>query len=275
VQTIHLSDLSDRRLDAYCRLKDHQLRSAFELEYALMVVESPFAVQVALESGLEPVSFLIDERHADSMAETLSVVPDDVPVFLAPRELMSEVVGFKVTRGVMGAFRRPQPEDPRSILANAHRVAVLEGLVDASNVGAIFRSAAALGFDAVLLSPTCIDPYSRRAMRVSMGTVLKVPWAAFPSTGDDAWPQGACALLHDLGFHIVAMALDDNAISLDDPTLRDHKKLALFFGTEGWGLTKEALQSCDEAVIIPMSHGVDSLNVATSAAIAFWQLRQK
>ncbi len=270
--TIHVDDLSDARLDAFTRLTDHQLRSAFEREHSLMVVESPFAVGVALEEGLEPVSFLLDERHEKSMSEVLAGVDEAVPVFLAPRPVMSQLVGFKVTRGVMGAFLRPEPRDVRDVVSGARRVAVLEGLVDATNVGALFRSAAALGVDAVLLDPTCADPYARRSNRVSMGTVLKVPWATFPEEGDASWPTGALGLLRELGFHIVAMALEDGAVPLDDVSLRDHDRLALVFGSEGWGISRKARAACDEAVVIPMAHGVDSLNVAASSAVAFWQL---
>ena len=272
MSTIHVDDLCDPRLDAFARLTDHQLRSAFEREQSLMVVESPFAVGVALQEGLEPVAFLFDERHESSMSEALSGVRDEVPVFLAPRAVMSQLVGFKVTRGVMGAFRRPRERDVCDVVCGARRVAVLEGLVDATNVGALFRSAAALGVDAVLLDPTCADPYSRMSNRVTMGTVLKVPWATFPSTGDEASPAGGLGLLRQMGFHVVAMALEDGAVPLDDPSLQGHERLALVFGSEGWGISAQARAACDQAVVIPMAHGVDSLNVAASSAVAFWQL---
>lgn len=270
--TIHVTDLSDGRLDAYARLTDHQLRNALEPERAVMVVESPFALEVALSEGLEPLSLLLDERHAEQVWPLVERLDPSVPVFLAPREVMSELVGFKVTRGVMGAFRRPQPRTVAEVLSGARRVAVLEGLVDVSNVGAIFRSAAALGVDAVLLDPHCADPLTRRALRVSMGTVLQVPWAVFPSDGEGSWPEGALAMLHAEAFHVAAMALVDGASPLDSPQLQEHERLALVFGSEGWGISQRALAACDEAVIIPMAHGVDSLNVAASSAVAFWQL---
>lgn len=270
--TIHVTDLSDGRLDVYARLTDHQLRNVLEPEQAVMVVESPFALEVALAEGLEPLSLLLDERHAEQVWPLVGRLDPSVPVFLAPREVMSELVGFKVTRGVMGAFRRPRPRTVTEVLSGARRVAVLEGLVDVSNVGALFRSAAALGVDAVLLDPHCADPLTRRALRVSMGTVLQVPWAVFPSEGEDSWPEGALATLHAQGFHVAAMALVDGATPLDSPELGAHERLALVFGSEGWGISQRALAACDEAVIIPMAHGVDSLNVAASSAVAFWQL---
>lgn len=272
--TIHVTNLADERLDVYTRLTDHQLRNALEPERAVMVVESPFALEVALREGYEPLSLLLDERHAESMLPLVESVEPSVPVFLASREVMSELVGFKVTRGVMGAFRRPRPRSVDEVLEGTQRVAVLEGLVDVSNVGAIFRSAAALGFDAVLLDPTCADPLARRALRVSMGTVLQVPWAVLPAEGEGGWPEGALARLHELGFHVAAMALVDGATPLDSPELAAHDRLALVFGSEGWGISAKALALCDEAVIIPMAHGVDSLNVAASSAVAFWQLRR-
>jgi tRNA G18 (ribose-2'-O)-methylase SpoU len=273
MSTIHVADLSDGRLDVFIRLTDRDLRQKLEQEHQVMVVESPFALEVALREGLKPVSFLMDERHAEPMDQLLAGIGEDVPVFLAPREVMSQVVGFTVTRGVMGAFYRPRPLEVTEALAGARRVAVLEGLVDVSNVGAVFRSAAGLGFDAVLLDPTCADPLSRRAVRVSMGTVLQVPWARLPRQGENRWSDGAIRLLHEEGFHVAAMALVDGATPLDDPTLAMHERLALVFGSEGWGISSRTLALCDEAVIIPMAHEVDSLNVAASSAVAFWQLR--
>ena len=270
--TIHVNDLLDERLDVFARLTDRQLRSNIDRSRAVMVVESPFAVEVALREGLEPLSFLLDERHEQSMSAVLSQVDEEVPVFLAPRSLMSELVGFKVTRGVMAAFRRPAAREVSDVIEGARRIAVLEGLVDATNVGALFRSAAALGVDAILLDPTCADPFSRRAVRVSMGTVLKIPWATFDAEGDRSWPTGSLGMLHDAGFYVAAMALEEGALPIDDPSLREHERLALVFGSEGWGITDGALASCDVAAIIPMSHGVDSLNVAASSAVAFWQL---
>ena len=275
MSSIHVSDLTDERLDVYVRLTDRQLRSTLEPERAVTVVESPFALQVALQEGLEPLSFLLDERHAGSILPLLDDVDPAVPVFLAPRALMSQLVGFNVTRGIMGAFRRPRPRSVEELLSGAQRIAVLEGLVDVSNVGAIFRSAAGLGMDALLLDSRCADPLSRRALRVSMGTVLQVPWATLPAEGEGAWPEGSIALLHEQGFHVAAMALVEGATLLDSPALAAHERLALVFGSEGWGITERALAACDEAVVIPMAHGVDSLNVAASSAVAFWQLRSQ
>ena len=268
-----IRDAEDERLDVYARLTEHQLRSKLRRDKATMIAESRIVIEVALKEGMEPLSLLMDERHVEAMRPTLEGLPAGVPVYVAPREVLSQIVGFKVTRGIMAAMRRPDPVPVAQVARGARRLAVLDGLVDATNVGAIFRSAAALGVDGVLLSPTCADPLSRRAARVSMGTVFQVPWATFGARGEElAWPGEALAFLHEEGFCVAAMALVDGARPLDDPTLLAHEKLALVFGTEGWGLSPEALVACDEAVVIPMAHGVDSLNVAASSAVAFWQL---
>ncbi len=268
---IALDDLSDQRLAPFVRLSDHQLRDSENRNRKLMVAESRFVVELALREGLQALALLLDERHLHTMQEALSGLDDEVPVFVAPRALLSELVGYNVTRGYYGAFVRPELRSVREVTRDACRIAVLDGLVDPTNVGALFRSAAALGADAVLLSPTCADPLSRRALRVSMGTVLQVPWTRLDGN------QGTWAMslreLRSQGFHVAAMALVDGATPLDSPALAAHEKLALVFGTEGWGLSENVLQECDEAVVIPMSGRVDSLNVATSAAVAFWQLR--
>lgn len=256
-------------MDVYARLTEHQLRNKLEPSRAVMIAESRFVIETALDLGLEPLSLLLDERHLSSMATLLERLPKDTPVYAATREVMSQIVGFEVTRGYLCALRRPLPQAPEAVLAGARRVAVLEGIVDVSNVGAIFRSAAALGMDAVLLAPGCADPYSRRALRVSMGCVLKIAWARLPKP----WPTAAVSLLHDHGFMCAALALRDDAQRLDDPTLASHERIALFLGTEGTGLTERAIGACDSSVIIPMANEVDSLNVGAAAAIAFWELR--
>lgn len=266
---IRIEDAADERIDVYARLTEHQLRSVLEPSRAVMIAESRFVIEAALERGMQPLSMLLDERHLASMGEVMAQLPEEVPVYVATREVMSAITGFEVTRGYLCALRRPEPLALDEVLDGARRVAVLEGIVDVSNVGAIFRSAAALGVDAVLLAPGCADPYTRRALRVSMGCVLKVPWARLPKP----WPAATRDVLHEQGFVCAALALRDDAQTLDDPALKATGKLALFLGTEGTGLTRRALDACDTSVIIPMANGVDSLNVAAAAAIAFWELR--
>lgn len=268
MQRIDISNLDDPRLAAYISLSGKQLKHVLNPEAAVMIAESRLVIEVALKEGFSPLSLFIDERRFESCADIFAQLGKDTPVFVAPTELMSKVVGYTVTRGILGCFSRPKPRDAQGVLVDAKRVAVLEDIVDVSNVGAIFRSAAALGADAVLLAPTCADPLNRRSLRVSMGTVLQVPWAYLPAP----WPQEGLELLHKEGFFCAALALDEKAIRLDNPALSQHEKLALFLGTEGSGLTHKVLAGCDASVIIPMSHGVDSLNVAAASAVAFWQL---
>ncbi len=279
MRIIRIDDFRDPRIDVFTRLTDHQLRRQ-EDGRGVMIVESRFVIETALDLGHVPISMLLDERHLESMQPILDKFPPKTPVYVASRDVMSQVVGFKVTRGYLCAFGRPVTQMPKDVLQGARRVAVLEGLVDVTNMGAIFRSAAALGIDALLLSADCVDPYSRRAIRVSMGCVLKVPWARATDLPDSRynphpWPYVTCELLHDQGFHCAALALSDDAIPLNDPSLKEHEKLALFLGTEGWGLKEKTINACDSSVIIPMSNEVDSLNVAAAAAIAFWELRQQ
>ncbi|MBS5865339.1 MAG: RNA methyltransferase [Coriobacteriaceae bacterium] len=271
MQRIDISNLDDPRLAAYLSLSGRQLKHVLNPDAAVMIAESRLVIEVALKEGFSPRSLFIDQRRFESCADIFAQLDRDVPVFVAPTELMSKVVGYTVTRGILGCFSRPKLRDAQEVLAGAKRIAVLEDIVDVSNVGAIFRSAAALGADAVLLAPTCADPLNRRSLRVSMGTVLQVPWAYLPAP----WPQEGLGLLHKEGFFCAALALDEHALRLDDPALVQHEKLALFLGTEGSGLTPEVLAGCDASVIIPMSHGIDSLNVAAASAVAFWQLCQK
>ena len=266
---IRITDVEDPRIDAYARLTEHQLRNRLDPARAVTIAESRLVIEVALERGLEPLSMLLDERRLEKMRPLIEQLPTDTPVYVASREVMSQIVGFEVTRGYLCALRRPEPTDPAELLANARRVAVLEGIVDVTNVGAIFRSAAALGLDGVLLAPGCADPLSRRALRVSMGNVLKVPWARLPQP----WPIAGASLLTDHGFCNVALALRDDALPIDDPFLASRERIALWLGTEGTGLTSRAIDACQTCAIIPMAHGVDSLNVAAAAAIAFWELR--
>lgn len=274
---IEVTSTDDRRLDPYLRLTDRQLRSLVDPTRARMICESALVIEVALDMGYIPQSLFVNSQHLASISELLerfARLDPAIPIYTASPQVMSSITGFNVTRGIFGCFPRPTESVCDDVLASLDaartpsRVAVLEGQVDVSNVGAIFRSAAALGVDAVLLSPTCADPLNRRSLRVSMGTVLQVPWAHLP----EPWPAGAVNLLHDHGYTCAALALDPHAVPLDDPSLAAEPRLALFFGTEGPGLSPAALAACDRTVIIPMQHGVDSLNVAAASAVTFWQL---
>lgn len=267
---ITLTSLDAPELDVYARLTQAQLRNRLEPEKGLFIAESPKVIGTALSAGLEPVSFLMEQRHITGDAASLLARFPDVPVYTAERELLARLTGYTLTRGVLCAMRRPAPKSPSSVIADARRVAVLEGVVDATNIGAIFRSAAALGMDAVLLSPTCCDPLTRRAVRVSMGTVFQLPWATF-----DIWPNGGMALLRGAGFATCAMALRDDSLALGDERLNSLPKLAIVLGAEGDGLANGTIAACDYTVRIPMAHGVDSLNVAAASAVAFWELRAK
>ena len=264
---IEITDWSAPALDVYARLTEAQLKNRLHPEDALFIAESPVVIGYALDAGYEPVSLLMERRHFTGKAAALLERCGDVPVYTAEPDILSKLTGYPLTRGVLCAMRRPAPKTVEAVCRSARRVAVLEGIVDTTNIGAIFRSAAALGMDAVVLSPTCCDPLNRRAVRVSMGTVFQVPWARL-----DSWPDGG---LRDLGFRTAAMALTDNSISIDDPALMAEPKLAIVLGTEGDGLAPDTIARCDYTVKIPMAHGVDSLNVAAASAVAFWQLRYK
>ena len=279
---IRITDLSDPRLDAYTRLTERELRNVLEPEKGIFIAESAKVIERAVAGGMEPVSFLMGERWLDQLIpllEQVEAVHPGTPVFVAAMDLMEQLTGFAVTRGALAAFRRPQLPDAAVFLSDCvaragerpMRVCVLEGIVDHTNVGAIFRSAAALNIDGILVSPTCCDPLYRRAVRVSMGTVFQVPWCRIGSTAR-AWPFDGLEALQAAGFTCAAMALADDSVSLDDPALRDIDRLALFMGTEGDGLSARTVAGCDLSVRIPMAHGVDSLNVAAASAVAFWQL---
>ena len=245
-----IRSLSDRRLDPYLRLSERQLRSALHPDEALVILESLFVIKLAFERGLDVASVLVDERHLDALERAVPGLGEkDVDVLVADRGLMSQVTGFNVTRGYMAAARRPAARGLRDVLEGARSVAVLEGLVDVSNLGAIFRNAAALGVDGVVLAPECADPLNRRAVRVSMGNVFLVPWAVAPRP----WPGALLGELRQRGFDTVAMALDERVVRLGDPSLGHDAKTALFFGTEGTGLTRPVLDGVDRTVIIPMA----------------------
>ena len=269
---IEITDFHAPELDPYARLTQNQLRNRLEPEKGIFIAESPKVIDRALDAGYEPVSLLMERRQITGPAAGILSRCGDAPVYTADRELLAALTGFELTRGVLCAFRRPAPRPVEELCRDARRVAVLEGIVDTTNVGAIFRSAAALHMDAVLLSPTCCDPLNRRAVRVSMGTVFQIPWTRL-AEDHTQWPETGLRRLHDLGFETAAMALSDTAVSIDDPKLKAVQRLAIILGTEGDGLAHETIAGCDHTVCIPMSHGVDSLNVAAASAVAFWELR--
>ena len=269
---IEIADTSLPQLDVFARLTEGQLRSRLEPEKGIFIAESPKVIERALDAGYEPVSLLMERKHISGQGRDIIARCGDIPVYTADREVLAGLTGYQLTRGVLCAMRRPPLPSVEAVCANARRVAVLEGIVDSTNIGAIFRSAAALNMDAVLVTPTCGDPLYRRAVRVSMGTVFQIPWTRIGS-GVSAWPQPGIQRLRELGFKTAAMALSDTAISIEEPCLIAEKKLAIVLGTEGDGLVPRTIADCDYTVRIPMSHGVDSLNVAAASAVAFWQLR--
>lgn len=283
----NVETLDDPRLDAFARLTEAQLRSKLEPEKALFIAESGKVIERALAAGMEPLSLLMEAKWLPAMQPIIDEISarwgDGVPVFVAPHDELTKLTGFELTRGALGAFRRPQLPSVADIVRGARRITVLEDITNHTNVGAIFRSAAALGIDAVLVTPACYDPLYRRAVRVSMGTVFQVPWTRIGGDDKHYWPFTGMRELHDLGFTTVAMALEDDSISLAELVRRlnnaetesDHiDKLALIFGTEGDGLSHHTISRADLTVKIPMSHGVDSLNVAASSAVAFYATRR-
>lgn len=269
---IEVTDLTRPELDVFARLTEAQLRSRREPEKGLFIAESPKVIQRALDAGYEPTALLMEEKHITGDAAHIIARCGGLPVYTAPRAVLARLTGYELTRGVLCAMRRPALPTVSDICADARRVAVVDGVVDATNLGAMFRSAAALGMDAVLVTPTCCDPLSRRAARVSMGTVFQVPWTRI-GLSPAHWPHPGMDDLRQLGFRTVAMALTDSARSVDDPVLTSADKLAIILGTEGDGLAPEVISACDCAARIPMANGVDSLNVAAAAALAFWELR--
>ena len=263
---IEITDFSAPELDIYARLTENQLVNRANPEMAMFICESPVVIERALDAGCKPVSFLMEKKHVEGKGKELIERCGDVPVFAAELEVLTELTGFHLTRGMLCAMLRPKTPSAEEICSTATRVAVLENVMNPTNIGAIFRSAAALGMDAVLLTSAGSDPLYRRAVRVSMGTVFQVPWTYLPE--DEDWGE----LLHKLGFKTVAMALRDDSVSIADPKLNAEEKLAIVLGTEGDGLASNTIANCDYTVKIPMSHGVDSLNVAAASAVAFYQL---
>ncbi|MBQ7387632.1 MAG: RNA methyltransferase [Clostridia bacterium] len=270
---IKITDFEAPELDVFVRLTGAQLRSKLEPERAVFIAESPMVIDVALKMGYEPISLLTDDRLITGATLDIIGRVGDAPIYTAERDMLTRITGFELTRGALCAFRRPQLPSVEELCRNARRIAVLEAVTDSTNIGALFRSAAALGMDAVLITPTCCDPLCRRAVRVSMGTVLQVPWTHIGDTPDD-WPRDI-ERLKSLGFKTAAMALSDDSVSIDDERLQKEERLAIVLGTEGDGLKKSTIASCDYTVKIPMSHGVDSLNVAAAGAVAFWQLGKR
>lgn len=272
---IKINDYNAPELDVYVRLTGAQLRNKLEPEKGIFIAESPTVIEVAMNAGCEPISILTDERLLGGVAmEKVIAKCGDIPIYTAERDILTKMTGFELTRGALCAMKRPKLQNFEELVRDARRIAVLESVTDSTNIGALFRSAAALGIDAVLVTPTCCDPLCRRAVRVSMGTVFQVPFSTIGERASD-WPHPGIDKLKELGFKTVAMALSDNSVSIDDDGLLSEEKLAIILGTEGDGLSKTTIADCDYTAKIPMSHGVDSLNVAAAGAVAFWQLTRR
>ena len=261
---IEITSLTAPGVDVFSTLTEAQLRNRMEPAKGIFIVESPKVIRVALDADYEPVALLCERKHIEGDAADIIQRCGDIPVYTGERELLAELTGYTLTRGVLCAMRRPQPKSIKDVCGEARRIVVIDGVVDTTNIGAIFRSAAALGIDGVLLTTTSCDPLNRRAVRVSMGSVFLVPWT---------WLEGDIDQLHDYGFKTAAMALTDQSIPLDSPILKQEEHLAIIMGTEGDGLPQDTINKADYVVRIPMAHGVDSLNVAAASAVAFWELR--
>lgn len=279
---IELTDFGASELDVYARLNEAQLLHYYEPELGIFIAESPKVIVRALDAGYEPLSMVMEKKHVEGEAKKVIARCGDIPIFVAELSVLTKLTGFQLTRGMLCAMRRKEMLSVAEVCANARRVAVLENVVNPTNVGAIFRSAAALNMDAVLLTPACADPLYRRASRVSMGTVFQIPWTCFDkmrdadnSLGNDmdtSWPKAGIRCLKEMGFKTAAMALSDDSVSIDNERLLAEEKLAIILGTEGDGLATSTIADCDYTVKIPMSHEVDSLNVAAASAVAFYQL---
>ena len=270
-QVKEITDFQTSELDVYARLTEAQLLNRAQPQNAMFIAESPKVIERALDAGCVPVSMLLERKHIEGQARHVIARCGDIPVYTSTPEVLTQLTGFKLTRGVLCAMYRPRQPDVEEICQRARRIAVLENIMNPTNLGAVFRSAAALGIDGVLLTPACTDPLYRRSVRVSMGTVFQIPWAYI---GEELaqWPHPGMERLRALGFRTAAMALRDDSVSIDDPRLMAEEKLAIVLGTEGDGLAADTIAGCDYTVRIPMAHGVDSLNVAAASAVAFWQL---
>lgn len=273
MNVIEIKDFEHPQLDIYARYNEAQLLHLYEPREGVFIAESPKVVERALAAGYEPISFLVEDRHIETQAKNILERYGDVPVYTAPFDVLTKLTGFELTRGMLAAMRRRALSSVEELCENVRRIAILENVVNPTNIGAIFRSAAALNMDAVLLTRGCANPLYRRASRVSMGTVFQIPWTFIGDsnlvTSEDS------KLLHQLGFKTVAMALKENSVSIDHPSLLAEEKLAIILGTEGDGLASTTIEDCDYTVMIPMSHEVDSLNVAAASAVAFWELGRK
>ena len=261
---IEIDSLAHKGVEVFSTLTEAQLRNKVEPEKGVFIAESPKVIKVALDAGYEPLALLCERKHIEGDAREIISRAGDIPIYTGERELLASLTGYTLTRGVLCAMRRPMPKSVEEVTRGARRVVVIDGVVDTTNIGAIFRGAAALGIDAVLLTKNSCDPLNRRAVRVSMGSVFLVPWT---------WIDDSLELLKQLGFKTAAMALSDDSIPLDDKRLKDEERLAIIMGTEGDGLPRETIRRADYVVRIPMAHNVDSLNVAAAAAVAFWELR--
>ena len=270
-QIIEITDFNAPELDVYARLNENQLLNRADPANALFIAESPKVVERAMNAGYEPVSMLVEKKHIEGEAKDVIARCGDIPIYTAEFDVLKQLTGFALTRGVLCAMRRRPLPTVEEVCKGARRIAILENVMNPTNVGAIFRSAAALNMDAVLLTPASSNPLYRRAARVSMGTVFQIPWT-YLAGKESAWPYPGIDQLKALGFKTVAMALCDDSISIDDAKLLEEEKLAVILGTEGDGLATATIADCDYTVKIPMSHGVDSLNVAAASAVAFWQL---
>ena len=271
---IEINDFNAPELDVYARLTENQLLNRHEPEKGMFIAESPKVIERALDAGCIPVSLLLEKKHIEGQAKDIIERCGNIPVYTAEFDLLTKLTGFELTRGALCAMYRPQLPSIEDVCNNAKRIAILENVMNPTNVGAIFRSAAALNMDAVLLTPACSNPLYRRAIRVSMGTVFQIPWTFIGNKSEDRATQGINKL-HELGFKTAAMALCEESVSIDDPELMSEDKLAIILGTECDGLATSTIADCDYTVCIPMSHGVDSLNVAAASAVAFWQLGNK
>ena len=271
---MEITDFDAPELDVYARLSEGQLLNRHEPEKGIFIAESPRVIERALDAGYTPVSLLLERKHITGEAREIIARCGNIPVYASDFEILKQLTGFPLTRGALCAMRRPGLPAVEAVCAGARRIAVLENVVNPTNVGAIFRSAAALGMDAVLLTPDCSTPLYRRAIRVSMGTVFQIPWTFLGQEGSETF-QTDLSVLKNLGFKTAAMALRSDTISIDDPQLLSEEKLAILLGTEGEGLASSTIAACDYTVCIPMFHGVDSLNVAAASAIAFWELGKR
>ena len=266
MQIIELNSLNHPGVEVFSTLTEAQLRNRLEPQKGIFIAESPKVIHVALNAGYEPLALLCERKHIEGDAASLIERCGDIPIYTGERELLASLTGYTLTRGVLCAMRRPVPKTVEEVCQDAKRIAVIDGVVDTTNIGAIFRSAAALGIDAVLLTPSSCDPLNRRSVRVSMGSVFLLPWT---------WLEAPISSLRTLGFRTAAMALSDNSVPIDHPSLKDEPRLAIVLGTEGDGLSTQVIEETDYVVRIPMWHEVDSLNVAAASAVAFWELRKQ